>query len=415
MMDILRRRWWWLLGLAVCGAIAALIFSKLVTPLYESSVVMYPSNSSSREKQLEEFSFGHEVQAERLMQLLISNTMLDSLEAHFHLADHYGFDKNQADWYDRLLEITHERFTFHKNKYVSVGISIVDADPEFCADVANEMARLLNVINADIVKSAALASLQVVEKEYERRMSNVGAISDSIIGIENATVFTAKAKLQEEVARHQSRIRTLQDSLDKIRRLFNVYEIGDQIQVLNHQLAEATANLLQETGVLEIIEQDPHAPDSMRMRHLALKNGAKMRADRFRDELVRLSAISSRYSALEHQLEEESELRLAANEELLKYDVMVDPSLESRRINRLEDHFKWDQMQSQELKERYQRAMNNYLDPAPAAIVVSEGKASHRKIYPHTLVNIALGTFGGLFFGLLLFSYLDRDRSGGRT
>jgi capsular polysaccharide biosynthesis protein len=412
MLDLIKERFLALLAFAVAGALAAFIFSKVVTPLYESSVIMYPSNSNSREKQLEDFSFGHEIQAERLMQLLSSNTMLDSLEAKFHLAEHYQIDKTRPDWYDQLLTITRDRISFHKNKYVSVGISVVDADPEFCALVANDAARLVNVINADIVKNAARSSLEIIEKEYQRRLGRVHLMNDSIIGIENTTITETKSKLRDQVTGQQRRIQTLRDSLDNLRRIHNIYDFSYQINVLNEHLAEARANYLQESGILDVIEKNPNSPDSLIQIHRALRSGAKLRVDNFSTDLEKLSRINKRYLQLEGQLELETELNLSASEELQGYQTKIDPNLESRRINRLEDDYRWDQLQTQELNAKYQRALSNYLDPVPAAIVVSNGKASYKKIYPHTLVNLALGGFSAFFFGLLLFSFLDRRKGG---
>ncbi len=412
MMDLIARRYLELIAFAAAGLLTAFIFSKVVTPLYESSVIMYPSNSNSREKQLEDFSFGHEIQAERLMQLLSSNTLLDSLEAKFHLAAHYEIDKSRVDWYDQLLQMTKDRITFHKNKYVSVGISVVDADPEFCAIVANDAARLVNVLNADIVKNAARSSLEIIEKEYQRRLGKVHLMNDSIIGIENSTVNETKTKLREQVVAQQKRIQSLRDSLDNLRRKYNIYDFSYQINVLNEHLAEARANYLQESGILAVLEKSGTASDSTFQNHRALQAGAKLRVDNFATDLERLSTINKRYLQLEGQLELETDLNQTASEELQSYQTMIDPNLESRRINRLEDDYRWDQLQTQELNAKYQRALSNYLDPVPAAIVVSSGKASHKKIYPHTLVNLALGGFGAFFFGLLLFSFLDRRKGG---
>jgi capsular polysaccharide biosynthesis protein len=411
-VDVIQRRIFFLLAFCVAGLISAYIFSKVVTPLYESAVVLYPSNSNSREKQLEDFSFGHEVQAERLMQLLSSNTMLDSLQARFDLAGHYGIDKSKVEWYDELLQMSRDRIQFHKNKYVSVTISVIDEDPRLCASIANEAARLVNVINADIVKNVARASLEVVEKEYKRRLGTVRSMDDSILDVAKLTVVAAESRMHDEVTAHQRRIVGLRDSLDRLRQEYNIYNFGDQINVLNEHLAEARANFLQENGILEELEKATTANDSLLQRHRSLRNGAQQRVKSFSTELMQLSSINRRYLALEGQLASETELLLNANESLQEYQMMADPNLESRKLNRLEESYRWDQLQTQELNAKYQRALGNYLDPVPAAIVVSEGKPSYKQIYPHTLVNLAIGGISSFCFGLLLFTYLDRRMVG---
>ncbi len=411
-LDILRRRLWILLGFGVAGFIAAYLISKSLTPLYESAVIMYPSNSNSREKQLEDFSFGHEVQAERLMQLLASNTLLDSLDARFHLAEHYGIDRARPDWYDQLLVLTRERIQFHKNKYVSVTISVIDADPAMCATIANEAARLVNVINADIVKQNAAASLAVIEKEYQRRLGKVRSMDDSIVDAAESTVAVAETRMREEVRIHQMRIVRLRDSLELLRRQYNFFDLHEQLKALNLQLTEAEANYLQENGILEVLESSAQAADSALTRHRSLRNGAKQRVDKFRTELTQLNQINRRYFAMQDQLVMENALQLNANTGLQDYEMMADPNLESRQLNRMEESFRWDQLQTQELNAKYQRALSNYLDPVPAAIVVSEGKASYKPIYPHTMVNLLIGGLSSFCFGIFWFTFWDRRKAG---
>ncbi|MFN8394980.1 MAG: hypothetical protein U0176_10060 [Bacteroidia bacterium] len=346
------------------------------------------------------------------MQLLNSNTLLDSLEERFNLCEHYGIDKTQRDWYDRLYTVYRDRVTFHKNKYVSVSISVVDDKPEFCSEMANEAARLVNVINADIVKNAARASLEVVEREYKRRLGIVKQLNDSIQGLESSTVNQAQTKLAGIASGHYNRLQHLRDSLERLRMQYNVQDFAYQINVLNEHLAEARANYLQETGILEVMAAEKTVSDSVISRHKSLQTGAKLRMEAFQVELTKLSSVSRKYNALEQQIELEMSMTEEANQSLQSYQSMIDPNLESRKLGRMEEDFRWDQLQTQELNEKYQRALSNYLDPVPAAIVVSSGRTSYKKIYPHTLVNLALGTIGGLFFGVLLFSFLDRKRGG---
>lgn len=409
---IVWHRKWWLLLFVIAGAGLAYAFSASVTPLYESNVVMYPSSSNSREKMLEDLSFGHEVQAERLMQLLNSTTLLDSLESRFQLATHYGIDKSAVDWYDQLYRMARKRITFHKNKYVSVTISVVDADPESCAEMANEAARLVNVINANIVKEAARASLEIVEKEYMRRQNMVRFLGDSISAIERSTINANQSELAAEIDLHRRRSAGLRDSLDRIRRDYGIFDFGGQITILNQHLTDARANLLEQQGILDVLGKRGNVPDSTIARHEGRLAGARNRVESFEREIARLNGVNKRYSSLSDQLRNESELLLSAELSMQELRFAPDPKLESHRFERMEDDFRWDQLQTQELHTKYQRALSNYLEPVPVAIVVSTGRISHQKIYPHTLTNIAFGAIGCLFAGVLLFTVIDRRRAG---
>ena len=407
-------RWWKVLLLI--GAVAftlTFIAVKLATPLFESYAILYPTRSNNREKQLEEFAYGFEIQSERLMQLLESDIILDSVSQRFGLTNHYDIDTTDIAWYDRLLKKARDRIRFHKTRYSSVVISVMDEKPETAAAIANDIARLVNGVNADIVKSNAREVLEAVEEEYERRRGRVSVINDSINQVQKGNANLALQRLQEQVNRKQKNITRLRKQLDQVQKAYQVYDFETQINVLSTKLATARADKLEETGRLSSLEKDSNRlGDSLKVLARAGKAGASLRVTFFEAEISKLSGISRDYNAMQDELEQEKVLMQIAIENLEELNNRIAPRFATRSLESLEKDYDWDQLQTLELKRKYQRALSNYLEPAPAAYLISRARPSYIKVYPHTLTSLILGTLGALIFAMVVIIFYERLQKG---
>jgi capsular polysaccharide biosynthesis protein len=414
---LLKRIWRWRLILIVVGAVAfgtSFLVVKLISPLYESHAILYPTISSNRQKQLEEFAFGFDVHSERLMQLLAADAIMDSLNKRYNLVDHYGIDQQNVAWYDIFIRKAHQRIQTHKTRFTSVVISVLDEDPKLAAQIANDMCDLVNGVNAEIVKTNAKEAMQAVEEEYEKRLGMVQATNDSIFHILEGTASFAQNRLAIQVADKRKTIGRIRKELGEIRQEFNIYDFAHQINVLNDELASARANYLQESGRLEVYHESKlQVPDSMVLTASAAQKGAESRMTQFEAELKSLSKTGARYNVLNAQLDEETAL---LQETLAKLEGMlnsVEPQIETRRIESLERNYDWDQLQTLELKRKYQEALSNYVDPAPVAYLISHARPSYIKVFPNTMLSVLLATMGALLMAMVILLFAEKLREGG--
>jgi uncharacterized protein involved in exopolysaccharide biosynthesis len=92
----------------------------------------------------------------------------------------------------------------------------------------------------------------------------------------------------------------------------------------------------------------------------------------------------------------------------------VEPQVETRRLESLEAEYDWDQVQTRELKRKYQQALSNYLDPAPAAYVITRARPSYLKVFPKTMLSLVLATLGSVFMAFVVLLFAERLREGGK-
>jgi capsular polysaccharide biosynthesis protein len=177
--------------LSSAAAILSIVFSSpfFITPLYKSTVVLYPASSNSISKSLlnenaiakqDILAFGEEEQTEQMLQILNSNRIRDKVIKKFDLAEHYGIEQgvryHQTCLYNRFVS----NITFKRTEFMAVKISVLDKDPQMSADIANEIAALLDSVKNDMQKERAMQGFKIVETEYLSIQSEVRKMEDSL-------------------------------------------------------------------------------------------------------------------------------------------------------------------------------------------------------------------------------------------
>ena len=406
-------KWRWLLLTALLiAATAAWGITKLIPPRFESHAILLPSNSNSRDKQLEEFTYGFEVHSERLIQLLQSESLLDSVETRFQLAAQWDIPKTDPAWYTHFRKKAADRIRFHKTQHAGVVVSVADEKPERAAAIANDIAKLVNIVNADIVKANALEVLRSVEAEFSKRNLAIQTIDDSITTLMGHNTQATLSHFDQTIRDHNRLIDRLRDSIDHIRTRYNIFDFGYQVNVLNEQLAQARSEYLQATGALEILKDKPNQ-DTLLVRTQARQSGAHQRVKFFEQQLHELSTVNETYTTLLDRLNQEVALLANTREERARITQPLEPIIDTRNLKRMERELDFDQIQLKELQRKYQTAMSNYLDPVPVAVCISPARPSYEKVYPKTLLSIILASLGTLLtaaLAILILEQLPRRR-----
>ena len=180
-----------LLILGLAAAILSAIFSSpvFITPLFKSTVIMYPASSNSISKsllndnidsRLDILEFGADEQIQQMLQILNSNRIRDKVILRFKLAEHYGI-KSGAEYYQMSL---YSRFssniTYKLTEYQAVKITVLDNDPQMAADIANGIATLLDSVKNDMQKERAIQGFKIVEAEFLSQQKQIKVMEDSL-------------------------------------------------------------------------------------------------------------------------------------------------------------------------------------------------------------------------------------------
>ncbi len=183
-----------LIIITALSLVASIVVSVMMTPYYMSRAVVFPTksnsvdfNSNSRNSVVE---FGDEADAERLLQVLISPEIRDSLTKKFDLYTHYEIDSNEAHAKFEFQKAYEGNIKFDRTRYNSINIDVYDTDPQIAADIANDIVRLVDTVMNKMIRQRAIGPMYAVQAEVALIRQEMGDYSDRLRSLSDSGVVS---------------------------------------------------------------------------------------------------------------------------------------------------------------------------------------------------------------------------------
>lgn len=241
--------------ITIIGAVAAIIISLMITPMFKSTVIMFPASSASISKSLlsnnvkdNMMAFGDEEETEQLLQILNSNDIVDYIVDKYDLTEHYGIDTASKFKRTNLYDTYRGNISYKKTKLQSVQIEVFDTEPEYASNIANDISLYADSVMNKIRKKRAWDALLIVEYEYKKLSKQIQEMSDSLSALnkygildytEQVTSYTSG--LAEGIATgkiSKSGIKYLEDKLNELKKHGHSYnEISNFIEFEQERLS----------------------------------------------------------------------------------------------------------------------------------------------------------------------------------
>lgn len=246
-----------LIIITLSAAILAAFFSSswFITPLYKSSVVLFPVSSNSVSRALltdqpaaktDILEFGEDEQTEQMLQILSSSKIRDKVVEKFDLMKHYKINPN-SKYKNTTLNKTYEgNITFRRTEFMAVKITVLDRDPQMAADIANTIAELLDSTKNEMQRERAMKGFKIVEREYQKLRDEIAAMEDSLKKIREYGVYDYESQseminqqLAIEIAKgNTSGIRALEKKLELLAKFGGAYvSLRDMLEHQKKQLS----------------------------------------------------------------------------------------------------------------------------------------------------------------------------------
>ena len=178
-----------LITTTVLALITSFVFSLLIEEKYVSTVVLFPSTTSSisrallndnNYKEKDYLEFGEEEEVDQTLQLLKSNTIRDHIIEKFDLINHYDINRNSKYITTELIDRYNENIEFFRTKFMSVKIEVKDRDPQYASAIANEIADILDSVKMEIQHKMALQAYEIVKREYDLLQGQIDEMEDTL-------------------------------------------------------------------------------------------------------------------------------------------------------------------------------------------------------------------------------------------
>ena len=228
----------WKLSLTIITSVsivAAIIFSSpfFIKPKYKSSVIMFPVATNSISKVLisqnsgikeDILGIGEEEQAEQMLQMLNSNMIRDRIIEKYNLMEHYNISQDSRHKFTRLFREYENNVKFRRTEYLAVKITVFDTDPQIAADMANDIAALLDSTRNFMQKERAVKAFQIVNQEYLSLQDELNGIVAALeyLGSKGVNDYERQSEvLNQQLAiaisqNNQPAVRALQQKLDTL-------------------------------------------------------------------------------------------------------------------------------------------------------------------------------------------------------
>ena len=187
-----------LIIITTIAAIASIIVSLVIRPKFESTMIFFPTTTSSVSKALisnnlflnkDVLMFGDEEDAEQMLQILYSDEIKNRLIEKYDLMNHYRIDPNSKIKWTILDNTMKSNIKFRKTKYMSIEISVLDEDPEIAKEMTEDIGIFLDSTINNMRKKTAFQAFQIVEKEYFSLKNEINQIEDSLKTIRNLGLY----------------------------------------------------------------------------------------------------------------------------------------------------------------------------------------------------------------------------------
>lgn len=165
----------------VCvGCVISVVVTIFIPKEYISTAVVFPTETNAIEDVIRNPQFGYDIEADRLIQVLQSRSIRDSIIKIFDLVNYYHIDKTAPDWYDRLQKKYEQDITSTKTVFMSVVISVRNRNPEMSANIANRIITLVNIIREKLLKQNLFLALHALQTEFYSVKNDLDSLNNVV-------------------------------------------------------------------------------------------------------------------------------------------------------------------------------------------------------------------------------------------
>ena len=242
-----------LIMVTAIAAVCSIIVSLIIQDKYKSTVVLFPTTTSSISKALisenntgkeDVMQLGEEEEAEQMLQILNSERIRTRIVEKYNLMKHYDIDADGKHPYTKLQKEYDSNISFERTEFMSVEINVLDHSADTAALIANDIANLIDTINNEMRKVVAEQAYEMVSQKYDEQKNTIKGLEDSLSVLRKMGVIDYES--QAERLTEQLAIAIVQgknNAVKELERRLNILGEGGSFVALTNQLEFETEKL----------------------------------------------------------------------------------------------------------------------------------------------------------------------------
>jgi capsular polysaccharide biosynthesis protein len=182
-LGSVRKHYRMIIILVVLACIAAAVITFFIPKEYASSAVVFPTETNSLDDVLRNPQFGYDIEADRLMQILQSRPVRDSIAKKFDLLHYFDIEKSDPAW-DYKLKTKYEKYIqLGKTIYMSIIISARTRVPEMSANIVNSIIVEAGKARERLLKQNVQLARTSLRSEYSVLKNDLDSLGNVVNGL----------------------------------------------------------------------------------------------------------------------------------------------------------------------------------------------------------------------------------------
>lgn len=299
-VSLLEFLWSWrksILIITILGAVASIVVTLTMDDYYKATAVIAPTKTTSVEfgpnARNNIGEFGDETDALRLMLILESPEIRDSLTIKYDLYDHYEIDTTESNFRSKFQEQFNNNVSFDRTRENAIEINVLDKEPVYAMNMANDIVRLADTVMNRMIRQSALPRLWAVQSEVALIRQEMSDYTDRLKVLRDSGVVSQDER--SDLYRNYNaalQIGNAQLASELKRKISAVEKSGADFDLYSNLLEEFSARY---ADILDVNDQAKQYADN-RVRQAHIRNLAELPDKKHlpkRMIIVLLSTISS--------------------------------------------------------------------------------------------------------------------------
>ena len=409
-IHLIYRKWKLLLVIAGLGFAASVGITTLIPPTYYSYGVIYPTYGNSADEILNNPQFGHDVHADRLMQILDSETIRDSMISQYNLIEYYELDSSKIGWEHTLLQRYSRDITFFRSRYLSVVITATTRDPKLSANLVNSIIDMVDKVREGIFRENMVTGFQVAEDNYLQKRELVQTLVDSIFRLRQANASASLNLQYEQYRKKLDEVSSEREKLMNLQSEYGVVDLEPRVGKVQAEAEDLSGTISELKAKLQVLESQYGNSDSLVVMKQAELAGYEARLVTLQNRAKELQGITKSYQQLSAGLSSENAHLQRLRQEYEDASNDFDPLVQSMNLTHLNAQLDLEMEQLDKVQVRYEDALRKYTAPFPKVYTINRARAADRKAGPSYSFNAMMGTIGSLLFVLIFLILRERFR-----
>ena len=160
---------WHIIIITLAAAILGAIFSssRFITPLYKSEAVAYPANITPS---------SDESETEQMLQIINSQSIMDSIIEKYDLWTDYKIDKNYKYGRTYMINEYRSKIKIGKTPYEAVSVTVMDKDPFVACDIARDILNFYDQKVHDLHTQKVGEVVEMYERQLREKQRNIDSL-----------------------------------------------------------------------------------------------------------------------------------------------------------------------------------------------------------------------------------------------